>query len=53
MILKLDKKIHHVNLTKSELSDVLGISRPTLDTRLERSNWKKGEIVILRQQVLS
>ena len=53
MILKLDKKIYNVDLTKSELADVLGISRPTLDTRLEKSNWRKGEVVLLRQQVLS
>jgi len=30
--------------TKEELSIMIGISRPTLDTRLEKENWKKSEI---------
>ena len=29
---------------KSWLADKLGISRPTLDIRLEKDNWKKSEI---------
>ena len=29
---------------KSWLADKLGISRPTLDIRLELDNWKKSEI---------
>jgi hypothetical protein len=29
------------------LADKLGISRPTLDTRLELDNWKKSEIQML------
>ena len=29
---------------KIELCDLLGISRPTLDTRLEKHNWKKTEV---------
>jgi len=32
---------------KSWLADKLGISRPTLDTRLELDNWKKSEIQML------
>lgn len=29
---------------KKELAKKLGISRPTLNTRLEKNNWKKLEI---------
>ena len=32
---------------KKWLSDKLGISRPTLDLRLELDNWKKSEIQML------
>lgn len=28
---------------KMTLAEDLGISRPTLDTRLDKGNWKKGE----------
>lgn len=35
-------------LTKVELSDKLGISRVTLDTRIKVSNWRKGELVIIK-----
>lgn len=35
--------------SKVWLSEQLGISRVTLDTRLEKANWKRGEIVILLQ----
>ena len=33
-----------INMPKKELAEVLGLSRPTLDTRLTKSNWKKTEI---------
>lgn len=33
--------------TKTDLAEKLGISRPTLDTRLKVSNWKKGELAII------
>lgn len=29
---------------KKELAEKLGMSRPTLNTRLEKNNWKKLEI---------
>jgi hypothetical protein len=35
--------------SKFWLADKLGISRPTLDTRLEKNNWKKSEIALLKQ----
>jgi len=31
-------------LTKTDASDVLGISRPTLDKRLDSNEWKKTEV---------
>lgn len=30
--------------TKEEVSQMIGISRPTLDTRLQKNNWKVSEI---------
>lgn len=33
--------------TKTDLAEKLGISRPTLDTRLKLGNWKKGELAII------
>jgi hypothetical protein len=35
--------------SKVWLADKLGISRVTLDTRIEKGNWKKGEMTILIQ----
>lgn len=37
-----------IKLSKEELAEKIGISRPTLNTRLERGNWKKGEIAIIK-----
>jgi len=34
---------------KEDLADKIGITRPTLNTRLEKGNWKKGEIAIIKQ----
>jgi len=33
--------------SKTWLSEKLGISRVTLDTRLKKDNWKKSEIQML------
>ena len=41
------KKLISLN-SKMWLSEKLGISRVTLDTRLEQDNWKKTEIQVLR-----
>ena len=35
--------------SKQWLSNYLGISRPTLDTRLEKGNWKKLEVLALNK----
>lgn len=35
--------------TKEDLAGKIGITRPTLNTRLEKGNWKKGEIAIIKQ----
>jgi hypothetical protein len=35
--------------SKIWLAEKLGISRVTLDTRIEKDNWKKGEMTILIQ----
>jgi DNA-binding Xre family transcriptional regulator len=35
-------------MTKTELSDKLGITRPTLDTRIKTGNWKTSEEFLLR-----
>ena len=41
------EKIQTGKISKIELSLQLGISRPTLNTRLSIGNWKKGELKIL------
>lgn len=33
---------------KTELSNAIGIGRPTLDKRLSDNSWKKGEMEILK-----
>ena len=35
-------------ITKFDLAKKLEIARVTLDTRLEKRNWKKGEILIIK-----
>ena len=35
--------------TRKSLSDRLGISRVTLNTRLSTGNWKKTELVALKE----
>ena len=34
--------------TKVELSQQLGITRPTLDKRIETNSWKKGELELIK-----
>lgn len=38
------KKALKLKYEKKELAEKLGMSRPTLNTRLEKNNWKKLEI---------
>lgn len=45
---KIKSKLDTGYITKIELSESLGISRVTLDTRLEKSNWKKAELYLLK-----
>lgn len=42
------QKIDAGQITKFDLALKLGISRVTLDTRLEKDNWKKGELALLK-----
>lgn len=47
------QKLININ-SKIWLADKLGITRPTLDTRLMNDNWKKSEIqtlLILKKQL--
>ena len=46
---KIKSKIDSKIITKLELSEMLGISRVTLNTRLDKSNWKKSELYLLRK----
>ena len=41
------EKIQQGLITKTELAKRLGIARVTLNTRLEKSNWKKSELYLL------
>jgi DNA invertase Pin-like site-specific DNA recombinase len=45
---KIAEKLIQLN-SKSWLAEKLGITRPTLDNRLAKENWKKGEVAILLQ----
>jgi DNA-binding XRE family transcriptional regulator len=36
-------------LTKVDLAQEIGITRPTLDSRIEKDNWKKGEEIIVKE----
>jgi predicted DNA-binding protein (UPF0251 family) len=40
--------INYGRITKVDMSKKLDISRGTLDTRLEKANWKIGELYILK-----
>ena len=42
-------KLDANQITKIELAEKLGISRVTLDTRLRKSNWRKGELSLLKE----
>jgi len=33
--------------TKTEISEMLGISRPTLDARMKKHNWRFNEIKLI------
>ena len=46
---KIAKQQLNDGMTKTDLAEKLGITRVTLDTRLKKENWKKGEIVLLKQ----
>ncbi len=35
-------------ITKMDAAEFLGISRPTLDTRIEKKNFKKSEIALIK-----
>jgi hypothetical protein len=45
---KIAEKLIQIN-SKIWLAERLGISRVTLDTRLEKDNWKKSEKALLLQ----
>lgn len=46
---KLIHKIQSGQLTKFDLARKIGISRVTLDTRLEKGNWKKAELFLAQK----
>jgi predicted XRE-type DNA-binding protein len=46
---KVNMLINTSRFSKIELSDMIGISRPTLDNRLANNSWKKGEIEIIKK----
>jgi hypothetical protein len=47
-MIKIAKRLIDLH-SKVWLSERLGISRVTLDTRLEKDNWKKSEMALLIQ----
>lgn len=38
-------------LSKTEISEILGFSRPTLDRRLSEHNWKLKEIKLILKKM--
>lgn len=44
---KLEILLNEKFISKTNLSEKLGVSRPTLDTRIKKHNWKKGELAII------
>lgn len=45
---KVNALINSGKITKVDLSEKLGIGRPTLDVRLKSGTWKKGELEIIK-----
>lgn len=41
-------KINSGSITKVDASDMLGITRPTLDTRIKTDMWKKTELTCIK-----
>ena len=50
--MELSKKVLSIiesgQITKWDMAIKLGISRVTLDTRLQKGNWKKSELHLLK-----
>ena len=46
--IKLNAMLNSSIITKIELAERLGITRPTLDIRLSKSNWKKSELHLIK-----
>lgn len=46
--IKINAMLFSDRITKVELSERLGIGRPTLDNRLKNNKWKKGELEIIK-----
>jgi len=48
--LKMNEKIKQLLLknSKEDLAKMIGISKVTLYTRLEKGNWKKGELALIK-----
>jgi DNA-binding Xre family transcriptional regulator len=40
--------INSSRISKKDLADKLGITRPTLDRRINKKDWKKGELEIIK-----
>ncbi len=46
--IKLNAMICAGQITKVDLAERLDIGRPTLDIRLKKNTWKKGELEIIK-----
>jgi predicted DNA-binding protein (UPF0251 family) len=44
-------KRHLAFKTQDEVSKAIGISRPTLNTRLKRNNWKMSELHLIQTKL--
>lgn len=46
--IKVEALLNSGRISKIDMAEKLGISRPTLDRKLKSSLWKKGELEIIK-----
>lgn len=46
--IRVNAMLNSNRITKIDLADKLGIGRPTLDVRIKKHSWKKGELEIIK-----
>lgn len=49
---QLQMLIDNRSITKEDLAEEIGISRTTLNVRLDKSNWKKSELILIKAKFI-